>query len=228
MMRRSSETLKTIKTNFYASKKRKLLRVHLWCFSALRDFFIFSKFFVFLTQLELRCAVWAFSMAPTYAVPKLVMLHQVRDKFHSIWKVGRGWTSKPRINAWQHLKLYWLAFEASHHTSKTNNRFWWKWCNGKLWYSNINRFCNFDMFRNFVKNSNPMCDVALSMWLLFRCFYEIGRYFDNKEQEWAKTRARRHDRSQRRQERPKIDSFWGANTGNIDFQHYATLCSRNR
>ena len=36
-------------------------------------------------------------------------------------------------------------------------------CNGKLWYSNINRFCNFDMFRNFVKNSNPMCDVALSM-----------------------------------------------------------------
>ena len=38
-----------------------------------------------------------------------------------------------------------------------------KQCNGKLWYSNINRFCNFDMFRNFVKNSNPMCDVALSM-----------------------------------------------------------------
>ena len=43
-------------------------------------------------------------------------------------------------------------------------------CNGKLWYSNINRFCNFDMFRNFVKNSNPMCDVALSMWLLFSLF----------------------------------------------------------
>ena len=36
-------------------------------------------------------------------------------------------------------------------------------CNGKLRYSNINRFCNFDMFRNFVKSSNPMCDVALSM-----------------------------------------------------------------
>ena len=32
-------------------------------------------------------------------------------------------------------------------------------------------------------------------------------YFDNKEQERAKTRARRHDRSQRRQEHPKIDSF---------------------
>ena len=62
----------------------------------------------------------------------------------------------------------------------------------------------------------------------FRCFHEIGRYFDNKEQERAKTRARRHDRSQRRQERPKIDSFWGANTGFIDFQHYATLCSGNR
>ena len=62
----------------------------------------------------------------------------------------------------------------------------------------------------------------------FRCFHEIGRYFDNKEQERAKTRARRHDRSQRRQEHPKIDSFWGANTGFIDFQHYATLCSRNR
>ena len=43
-------------------------------------------------------------------------------------------------------------------------------CNGKLWYSNINQFCNFDMFRNFVKNSNPMCDVALSMWLLFSLF----------------------------------------------------------
>ena len=41
----------------------------------------------------------------------------------------------------------------------------------------------------------------------FRCFYEIGRYFDNNEQERAKTRARRHDRSQRRQEHPKIDSF---------------------
>ena len=43
-------------------------------------------------------------------------------------------------------------------------------CNGKLWYSNINRFCNFDMFRNFVKKCNPMCDVALSMWLLFSLF----------------------------------------------------------
>ena len=62
----------------------------------------------------------------------------------------------------------------------------------------------------------------------FRCFHEIGRYFDNKEQERAKTRARRHERSQRRQEHPKIDSFWGANTGFIDFQHYATLCSENR
>ena len=62
----------------------------------------------------------------------------------------------------------------------------------------------------------------------FRCFHEIGRYFDNKEQERAKIRARRHDRSQRRQEHPKIDSFWGANTGFIDFQHYATLCSGNR
>ena len=41
----------------------------------------------------------------------------------------------------------------------------------------------------------------------FRCFYEIGRYFNNKEQERAKRRARRHDRSQRRQERLKIDSF---------------------
>ena len=27
----------------------------------------------------------------------------------------------------------------------------------------------------------------------FRCFHEIGRFFDNKEQERAKTRARRHD-----------------------------------
>ena len=62
----------------------------------------------------------------------------------------------------------------------------------------------------------------------FRCFHEIGRYFDNKEQERAKTRSRRHDRSQRRQEHPKIDSFWGANPGFIDFQHYATLCSGNR
>ena len=51
----------------------------------------------------------------------------------------------------------------------------------------------------------------------FRCFHEIGRYFDIKEQERAKTRARRHDRSQRRQKHPKIDSFWGANTGFIDF-----------
>ena len=33
-------------------------------------------------------------------------------------------------------------------------------CNGKLWYSNINRFCNFDMFRNFVKNLFKS-DVAL-------------------------------------------------------------------
>ena len=41
----------------------------------------------------------------------------------------------------------------------------------------------------------------------FRCFHEIGRYFDNKEQERAKSRARRHDRSRRRQEHPKIDSF---------------------
>ena len=62
----------------------------------------------------------------------------------------------------------------------------------------------------------------------FRCFHEIGRYFDNKEQERAKIRARRHERSQRRQEHLKIDSFWGANTGFIDFQHYATLCSGNR
>ena len=62
----------------------------------------------------------------------------------------------------------------------------------------------------------------------FRCFHEIARYFDNKEQERAKTRARRHDRSQRRQEHPKIDSFWGANSGFIDFQHYPTLCSGNR
>ena len=45
----------------------------------------------------------------------------------------------------------------------TSNLDWTNHCNGKLWYSNINRFCNFDMFRNFVKNSNPMCDVALSM-----------------------------------------------------------------
>ena len=45
-----------------------------------------------------------------------------------------------------------------------------EWCNDKLWNSNINRFCNFDMFRNFVKNSNPMCHVALSMWLLFSLF----------------------------------------------------------
>ena len=43
-------------------------------------------------------------------------------------------------------------------------------CNGKLWYSNINQFCSFDMFRNFVKNSNSMCDVARSMWLLFSLF----------------------------------------------------------
>ena len=62
----------------------------------------------------------------------------------------------------------------------------------------------------------------------FRCFHEIGRYFENKEQEWAKTRPCRHDRGQRRQEHPKIDSFWGANTGFFDFQHYATLCSGNR
>ena len=55
----------------------------------------------------------------------------------------------------------------------------------------------------------------------FRCFYEIGRYFDNKEQERAKTRARRHDRSQRRQEHPKIDSFWGANPG---FYRFSALC----
>ena len=33
-------------------------------------------------------------------------------------------------------------------------------CNGKLWYSNINRFCSFDMFRNFVKNSFKS-DLAL-------------------------------------------------------------------
>ena len=35
-----------------------------------------------------------------------------------------------------------------------------KHCNGTLWYS---RFCNFDMFRNFFKNSNSKCDVALSL-----------------------------------------------------------------
>ena len=45
-----------------------------------------------------------------------------------------------------------------------------EWCNGTLWYSKINLFCNFDMFRNFVKNSNSICDVALSMWLLFSLF----------------------------------------------------------
>ena len=50
----------------------------------------------------------------------------------------------------------------------------------------VKRFCNFDMFRNFVKSSNSMCDVALSMWLLFSLF---PRYFDNKEQERAKTFA---------------------------------------
>ena len=43
-------------------------------------------------------------------------------------------------------------------------------CNGTLWYSKISRFCNFDMFRNFVKNSKSMCDVALSMRLLFSLF----------------------------------------------------------
>ena len=35
-----------------------------------------------------------------------------------------------------------------------------EWCNGKLWYSNINRFCNSTVFRNFVKNSFKS-DVAL-------------------------------------------------------------------
>ena len=51
------------------------------------------------------------------------------------------------------------------------------------------------------------CSEILSK-ILIRCvFHEIGRYFDNKEQERAKTRARRHDRSQRRQEHPQIDSF---------------------
>ena len=43
----------------------------------------------------------------------------------------------------------------------------WEWWNGTLWYS---QFCKFDMFRDFVKNSNSMCDVALSMWLLFSLF----------------------------------------------------------
>ena len=28
-----------------------------------------------------------------------------------------------------------------------------EYCNGTLWYSKINQFWNFDMFRNFVKNS---------------------------------------------------------------------------
>ena len=27
----------------------------------------------------------------------------------------------------------------------------------------VERFCDLDMFRNFVKNSNPLCDVALGM-----------------------------------------------------------------
>ena len=55
----------------------------------------------------------------------------------------------------------------------------------------------------------------------FRCFHKIGRYFDNKEQERAKTRARHYDRSQRRQEHPKMDSFWGANPG---FYRFLALC----
>ena len=33
-------------------------------------------------------------------------------------------------------------------------------CNGTLWHS---RFCHFDIFRNFAKISNSICDVALSM-----------------------------------------------------------------
>ena len=62
---------------------------------------------------------------------------------------------------------------ASRKTSTVTNAFTElasTWCNGTIWYSKISRFCNFDMFGNFVKNSNSMCDAALSMWLLFSLF----------------------------------------------------------
>ena len=39
-----------------------------------------------------------------------------------------------------------------------------------FWYSKISRICNFDMFRNFVKISNSISDVALSLRLLFSLF----------------------------------------------------------
>ena len=114
---------------------------------------------------------------------------------------------------------------------RTRLLFKWKsWiaCNGKLWYSNINRFCYFDMFRNFVKNSNPMCDVALSMWLLFSLF---PRNWQVLRQQRARTSKNTGAPPWQKPETARTSEnrlFWGANTGFIDFQHYATLCSGNR
>ena len=101
-----------------------------------------------------------------------------------------------------------------------------EWCNGTLWYSKINWFCNFDMFRNFVKSSNSMCDVALSMWLLFSLFPHFQ----------CKTRTRA-DRA-RTQRTTWLESpnrlwkllerlFWGANPAFCLFQQNATLSGGN-
>ena len=51
----------------------------------------------------------------------------------------------------------------------------------------VQRFCDLDTFRNFVKNSNPLCDVALGMWLLFSLFSPFSMQNEDRARPSEKT-----------------------------------------
>ena len=72
-----------------------------------------------------------------------------------------------------------------------------------------------NMFRKFLKNSNSMFDVALSMWLLFSMFKRNWQVIRQQERRSKKKHeASRPNRRQRLQKPLKLDSFEGAN---LDF-----------
>ena len=86
------------------------------------------------------------------------------------------------------------------------------YCNGTQRES---PFCHCDMFINFVKNSNSMCDAALSMWLASTA--------TTKSKNEQKPRVSLHNRPQRLQKPLKINSFNGAN---LDFSSMLHLLFR--
>ena len=72
-----------------------------------------------------------------------------------------------------------------------------------------------NMFRKFLKNSNSMFDVALSMWLLFSLFQQNWQVLRQQRAKIEKKhKASRPNRRQRLQKPLKWDSFEGAN---LDF-----------